>query len=71
MEREKERILVRYGVMGSTRVLNMYTAVANESRAKISYASFIYSHFDAEVEPIDQMVDRSRMYKKVKNGDYL
>ncbi|CAN6581270.1 unnamed protein product [Malus baccata var. baccata] len=48
-----------------------HRAVPNESKARISYASFIFPHFDDEIEPIDHLVESSRMYKKVKYGDYL
>ncbi|KAM2954473.1 hypothetical protein FF1_032745 [Malus domestica] len=48
-----------------------HRAVANERKARISYASFICPHFDVEIGPLDQMVDTSRMYKKIKYGGYL
>ncbi|XP_068317142.1 protein LATERAL BRANCHING OXIDOREDUCTASE 1-like [Pyrus communis] len=48
-----------------------HRVIANERKARISYASFICPHFDVEIEPLDQMVDTPRMYKKVKYGDYL
>lgn len=48
--------------------------MTNENTARISYASFIVPHDDVEVEPFDHMSDGgrscTRMYKKVKFGDY-
>ncbi|CAB4284549.1 unnamed protein product [Prunus armeniaca] len=48
-----------------------HRAVANEGKLRISYASFLFPHVDVEVGPFDHMVESSRMYKKVKYGDYL
>ncbi|CAN6723935.1 unnamed protein product [Malus baccata var. baccata] len=48
-----------------------HRVVANERKARISYASFICPRFDVEIGPLDQMVDTSRMYKKIKYGGYL
>jgi isopenicillin N synthase-like dioxygenase len=52
-----------------------HRAVTNEDMARISYASFIIPHDDVEVEPFDHISDGgrscTRMYKKVRFGDYL
>ncbi|KAM0991284.1 hypothetical protein FF1_009701 [Malus domestica] len=48
-----------------------HRAVPNESRLRISYASFLFPHTDAEVGPFDHMVESSRIYKKLKFGDYM
>ncbi|KAE8099353.1 hypothetical protein FH972_017342 [Carpinus fangiana] len=52
-----------------------HRAVTNENMARISYASFIIPHDDVEVEPFDHISDGgrscTRMYKKVRFGDYL
>lgn len=48
--------------------------MTNESKARISYASFIFPHVDVEIEPFDHMLESSRtlrMYNKIKYGDYL
>ncbi|XP_021825497.1 protein SRG1-like isoform X2 [Prunus avium] len=50
-----------------------HRAVTTETKARISYASFLLPHLDVEVEPFDHIVEAlgSRRYKKVKYGDYL
>lgn len=44
------------------------------SKARLSYASFLFPHDDVEVEPFDHMVESQRslpLYKKVRYGDFL
>ncbi|CAB4314967.1 unnamed protein product [Prunus armeniaca] len=50
-----------------------HRAVTTETKARISYASFLFPHPDVEVEPFEHIVEAlgSRRYKKVKYGDYL
>ncbi|VVA28722.1 Hypothetical predicted protein [Prunus dulcis] len=51
-----------------------HRAVTTESRARLSYATFLFPHDDVEVAPFDHMVESPgslRMYKKVRYGDYL
>ncbi|KAL6133170.1 hypothetical protein ACLB2K_065407 [Fragaria x ananassa] len=51
-----------------------HRAVTNESKARMSYASFIFPHVDVEIEPFHHLLESSgivQMYKKVKYGDYL
>ncbi|KAM5560175.1 2-oxoglutarate-dependent dioxygenase 11-like [Rosa sericea] len=51
-----------------------HRAVTNESKARMSYASFIFPDVDVEIEPFDHILESSgtiQMYKKVKYGDYL
>ncbi|CAB4284548.1 unnamed protein product [Prunus armeniaca] len=62
--------LLRYGAVGSTRVLN---TELSQTKAKGGYLMlhFFVRNVDAEVEPFDNMVETSRMYKKVRYGEYL
>ncbi|TYJ40013.1 hypothetical protein E1A91_A04G110000v1 [Gossypium mustelinum] len=49
-------------------------AVANYSKARISYASFLFPHDEVEIEPPSHMVDsktKQQLYKKVRYGEYL
>ncbi|OMO97241.1 Oxoglutarate/iron-dependent dioxygenase [Corchorus olitorius] len=51
-----------------------HRAVANSNKARISYASFLFPHDEAEIEPLDQMINPQipqKMYKRVKYGEYL
>ncbi|KAL3536419.1 hypothetical protein ACH5RR_004880 [Cinchona calisaya] len=51
-----------------------HRAVANESKDRISFATFFYPPDDLETEPLDNMVDFQgslRMYGKVNYGEYL
>ncbi|KAK9920629.1 hypothetical protein M0R45_029178 [Rubus argutus] len=52
-----------------------HRVVTNESKARLSHASFFFPHEDAEIEPFHQMVLKSprslQIYKKVRYGDYL
>ncbi|KAE8692447.1 putative disease resistance protein [Hibiscus syriacus] len=51
-----------------------HRAVANDNRARISYASFLFPHDKVEIEPLNHMIDQKteqQIYKKVKYGDYL
>ncbi|KAK2657827.1 hypothetical protein Ddye_010879 [Dipteronia dyeriana] len=51
-----------------------HRAVTNESKARISYASFLVPRDDVEIEPLDHLVDTQstkKMYKKVVYGEYL
>ncbi|OMO97243.1 Oxoglutarate/iron-dependent dioxygenase [Corchorus olitorius] len=52
----------------------IHRAVTNTEKARISYASFLYPHDEAEIEPLDRMLSPQspqRMYKRVKFGEYL
>ncbi|XP_021825498.1 protein SRG1-like [Prunus avium] len=51
-----------------------HKVVTTESKARLSYASFLLPNDDVKVEPFDYMVESTgsvRMYKKVRFGDYL
>ncbi|XP_062005302.1 protein SRG1-like [Rosa rugosa] len=52
-----------------------HRVVTNESKARLSYASFFAPHEDAEIEPFDQMVLNSpesiQIYKKVRYREYI
>ncbi|KAK8561768.1 hypothetical protein V6N13_149081 [Hibiscus sabdariffa] len=51
-----------------------HRAVANDNKARVSYATFLYPHEEAEIEPLNHMIDpktKQQIYKTVKYGDYL
>ncbi|KAK6933143.1 Isopenicillin N synthase-like, Fe(2+) 2OG dioxygenase domain [Dillenia turbinata] len=51
-----------------------HRAVTNEKKARMSIATFFFPGFEAEIKPLDSMVDgigRARMYKSVKFSDYI
>ncbi|KAM7531884.1 hypothetical protein LguiB_035294 [Lonicera macranthoides] len=67
-------LLTRYGAMGSIRALSIeHRAVANETRTRISLASFVMPNMDVEIEPLQKMLNTQQNHKKYKilYGDYL
>ncbi|KAG2404956.1 2-oxoglutarate-dependent dioxygenase [Vigna angularis] len=50
-----------------------HRAVTNKNKKRISYALFVCPEDDAEVEPLDHMIDAQnpKLYQKVRYGDYL
>ncbi|XAR68928.1 Codeine 3-O-demethylase [Bertholletia excelsa] len=50
-----------------------HRVVTNKSRPRISCISFLAPHDDAEIEPLEHMIDSDspRMYKKIRYGDFL
>ncbi|XP_027929398.1 protein SRG1-like [Vigna unguiculata] len=50
-----------------------HRAVTNKNKKRISYALFVSPEDDAEVEPLDHMIDAEnpKLYQKVRYGDYL
>ncbi|KAM7526368.1 hypothetical protein LguiA_016270 [Lonicera macranthoides] len=63
-----------YGAMGSIRALSIeHRAVANETRTRISLASFVMPNMDVEIEPLQKMLNTQQNHKKYKilYGDYL
>ncbi|KAK9920627.1 hypothetical protein M0R45_029176 [Rubus argutus] len=52
-----------------------HRVVTNESKARISHASFFSPHEDVEIEPFDQMVLKKpgslQVYKKVRYEEYV
>lgn len=51
-----------------------YRAVTNESKTRLSYATFFLPPDDVEIEPLGQMIESQGslpIYKKVKYGVYV
>ncbi|KAH7553718.1 hypothetical protein ACOSP7_029455 [Xanthoceras sorbifolium] len=51
-----------------------HRAVTNESKARISYASFLVPRDDVEIGPLEHLIDSQtpqKLYKKVVYGEYL
>ncbi|XVE61920.1 hypothetical protein DITRI_Ditri06bG0076900 [Diplodiscus trichospermus] len=51
-----------------------HRAVANDKKARISYASFLIPHDEVEIEPLDHMLNSQsphKLYRRVKYGEFL
>lgn len=49
-----------------------HRAVVNANKARMSIATFMFPEDEAEISPVESMMqDRPRMYRKVKQLDYI